>query len=81
MPQMQDRRAAAPSALAEVYRAHFSYVWHAARRVGIPSADLEERATILGLHQRAARDQDAGHELKRVGDGRAHASKSSPKPD
>ncbi|MEW5852882.1 MAG: sigma-70 family RNA polymerase sigma factor [Myxococcota bacterium] len=41
-PQTQDRPAAAPSALAEVYRAHFSYVWHAARRVGIASADLED---------------------------------------
>ena len=41
-PAVDHPPAPARPVLEEVYRAQFSYVWHAARRVGIAHADLED---------------------------------------
>ena len=45
-----------PPVLADVYRAHFGYVWHALRRLGVRTADLEDAAqeVFLVVHRKLA---------------------------
>lgn len=45
-----------PPALANVYQEHFSYVWHALRRLGVRSADVEDAAqeVFVVVHRKLA---------------------------
>jgi len=56
---------AAPPRLAELYRAHFDYVWHAARRVGIHPSDLEDVVQeVFVVVGRKLADFDAARPIK-----------------
>ncbi|MBI5495466.1 MAG: sigma-70 family RNA polymerase sigma factor [Deltaproteobacteria bacterium] len=56
---------AAPVTLAEIYEAHFDYVWHCVRRLGVPEKDLEDAChdVFVAVHRHLA-DYDPSRPLK-----------------